>query len=235
MENLRATARLSEHETDRLLDSWAADPGPPASDHARLEIAQAVHEGHEPGDPPPLAEEDPVPGCSCVRCVLLARRASLPEARWAESAVRDLARIDPAARLPAVGLMTEAADDLKTPDPGWLCRRASTLPWAVEPDPPERDDEDPLPVEEARRTGILDVARRLGLGDPRKRGREYVVRCPLHDDNDPSLRLNSEKGPGGVWRCWPCGKGGDGIDLVMSVRDCGFPAAVKWLAGGGRR
>lgn len=198
------------------------------SEHTRLEIAYAVHAGHEPGDPPPLADDDPVPGCSCPRCVMLARGATREEALRVENLVRDLALIDPSDRLRAAGRMLSAADDL-TPAPGWLCRRAADLPWAVEPDPPERDDDDPLPVEEARGASIVDVARRLGLGDPEPRGREYAVECPFHPDENPSLRLNPDRG---VWFCFPCSLGGDGIDLVMAVRDAPFPKAVQWIAAG---
>lgn len=202
------------------------------SEHARLEIAHAVHAGHRPGDPPPLAADDPVPGCSCSRCVTLARGATPEDAARMEEMVRDLARVKPADRLRAAGRMLNAADDLAVPSAGYLTRRAAELPWAVDPNPPERGDEDPLPVEEARRASIVDVARRLGLGDPEPRGREHVVRCPLHDDHDPSLRLEPDRG---LWHCFPCGEGGDVIDLVVAVRDCSFPKAVKWIAVGGER
>ncbi len=38
------------------------------SEHVRLEIANAVHLGHRPGDAPPLAAAAAVPGCSCPDC-----------------------------------------------------------------------------------------------------------------------------------------------------------------------
>lgn len=202
------------------------------SEHARLEIAHAVHAGHRPGEPPPLAADDPVPGCSCPRCVTVARGGTPEEAARVEAVVRDLARIDPADRLRAAGRTLNGADDLDVPSAGWLCRRAAELPRAVEPDQPERDDDDPLPVEEARGASIVDVARRLGLGDPEPRGRERVVTCPFHDDRDPSLRLEPDRG---LWHCFPCSLGGDTIDLVTAVRDVSFPEAVKWVAGGGGR
>jgi hypothetical protein len=82
-------------------------------------------------------------------------------------------------------------------------------------------------VQRARGSGILQVARDLGLGDARKQGREHVVRCPFHNDRTPSLRLNPEKG---VWYCSPCALGGDSITLVMMHRGCSFKEAVEWLA-----
>lgn len=84
----------------------------------------------------------------------------------------------------------------------------------------------PLDVEGARGVSILDVAERLGLGTPRRKGREYVCHCPLHDDSDPSLTLNPHKG---LWYCFPCAEGGDGIKLVMRTRGCTFVQAVREL------
>lgn len=82
----------------------------------------------------------------------------------------------------------------------------------------------PLPVEGARSVPILEVAARLGLGDPRRVGREYVVRCPFHDDERPSLRVDPNKN---LWYCDPCAIGGDGIELWQRLRDVDFPTAVK--------
>lgn len=85
----------------------------------------------------------------------------------------------------------------------------------------------PLPVEAARRVPLLDVAERLGLGEPVRAGRELLVRCPLHEDKRPSLRLNVAKQ---VWHCHPCGAGGDGIALYQRARGLAFVEAVKELA-----
>ena len=38
------------------------------------------------------------------------------------------------------------------------------------------------------------------------KGREHVGLCPFHDDHNPSLSVNREKG---VWHCFGCGKSGD--------------------------
>ena len=84
----------------------------------------------------------------------------------------------------------------------------------------------PLDVEAARAVGILEVARLLHL-HPVRQGKEWVARCPLHDDKEPSLRLNSVKN---LWHCFPCGEGGDGIRLFQRVRGIGFADAVRELA-----
>lgn len=81
-------------------------------------------------------------------------------------------------------------------------------------------------VERARRASILRIATALGLGEPVPRGREYAVLCPFHDDHDPSLSLNPDEG---LWYCFPCGDGGDGIGLVRRVLGVGFCDAVAWI------
>lgn len=81
-------------------------------------------------------------------------------------------------------------------------------------------------VEAARALTVEEVARRLGLGDPVKRGRELAVRCPLHDDSDPSLRIAPD---GRTWYCDPCAEGGDAIALYMAARRLDFAEAVREL------
>lgn len=91
-----------------------------------------------------------------------------------------------------------------------------------------RKSRDALPVERARRIPILDVARMLGLGTPEPEGSEWVVRCPFHHDENPSLMLNKARG---VWFCWPCGRGGDGIALFKQARGLSFVEAVLQMTG----
>ncbi len=148
---------------------------PRLSKHMELELANAVYQGHTPGDSPALAPEDPVPGCDCPTCTQVD----------ADDPVRAFGRRKPRHR-------------------------------------------DGLPVEEAKRMSILQVASWLGLGEPVSRGDEWAVLCPLHRDTTPSLYLNEHEG---VWFCHACQEGGDGIRLVERVRGCRFVDAVKELAG----
>lgn len=82
-------------------------------------------------------------------------------------------------------------------------------------------------VDAARRVSIAHVAVLVGCGDPVKRGREYVVRCPLHEDSDPSCRLDLAAG---LWYCDPCAEGGDAIAMYMKARRVSFADAVRELA-----
>ena len=43
-------------------------------DHLDLAIAHAFHRGYKPGDPMPLGDNDPVPGCNCEHCTGMAPR-----------------------------------------------------------------------------------------------------------------------------------------------------------------
>jgi hypothetical protein len=75
---------------------------------------------------------------------------------------------------------------------------------------------------------VLGVA----LFNFKKKGSELYVRCPLHDDEHPSLRINPANA---LWRCDPCQIGGDIFYLYAQTHglDCGagFPAVVDGLAG----
>lgn len=82
-------------------------------------------------------------------------------------------------------------------------------------------------VERARARPITEVAARLGCGDAVRRGRELAVRCPAHDDETPSCRLDVDRG---IWYCDPCGEGGDGLRLWMRARRTTFAEAVRALA-----
>ena len=82
-------------------------------------------------------------------------------------------------------------------------------------------------LEKARRIPITQVVERLGLGEPVRRGKSVLVRCPLHDDNNPSMSLDTDRG---LWFCHPCAEGGDGIRLYMRARRIAFGEAVRELA-----
>jgi len=117
------------------------------------------------------------------------------------------------------------------PVPGCGCRTCTGIPeaaprtWLSRKDGAGREAWERT-VEEARSRPLLDVARGLGM-EPKKAGREYVARCPFHEDRTPSLSLSPTKG---LWHCFSCGRGGDGISLVMQVKNLDFTGAVKEMA-----
>jgi DNA primase len=71
------------------------------------------------------------------------------------------------------------------------------------------------PIDEAKRlVPVPDLAEKLSGAPGVKRGREIAFRCPLHDDHNPSLRVDPERG---VWFCDPCLRGGDVVELARLV------------------
>ena len=82
--------------------------------------------------------------------------------------------------------------------------------------------------DEARSVPILEIVERLNLGEPTGSGSHYLIRCPFHDDRRPSFYIEPTKG---VWKCFPCDAGGDGIRLVERALGLRFVDAVHWLVG----
>ena len=60
-----------------------------------------------------------------------------------------------------------------------------------------------------------------------KSGADFVAMCPFHDDNHPSLRINSAKG---FYHCFACGAGGDAIKFIMEYEKLNYPEAIEKLA-----
>jgi len=80
---------------------------------------------------------------------------------------------------------------------------------------------------------VEELAERLA-GPGVRRGREIAFRCPLHDDHDPSLRVDPDKG---VWFCDPCLRGGDVVELARLAwgyhqRDAHVAAAMLLMEFG---
>jgi len=54
------------------------------------------------------------------------------------------------------------------------------------------------------------------------------VKCPFHEDNNPSLRILL---PDGGFECKGCGEcGGNVIDFTMKLHGLNFPTAIDYLA-----
>lgn len=229
------TDTLPYEQIESLIDSWGSVGQLRLSDHCELEISQAVHAEHQLGEPPPLEEDDPVPGCTCLRCQTLAAGGDPEDVDVARFVVGILAKLSPQVRRKAANRAKTVweEDGVTLPSATLLADAASDLPGAQQAPSSSESDEDrehggSLPIEEARRTPILEVARRLGLGDPEKQGQEFYTHCPFHHDEDPSLRLRRDAG---VWFCDVCTVGGDQIKLVQQAHSVSFPEAVRWIAG----
>ncbi|HYK87971.1 MAG TPA: DNA primase, partial [Acidobacteriota bacterium] len=61
----------------------------------------------------------------------------------------------------------------------------------------------------------------------KKRGRNYVARCPFHTEKTPSFNVNEEKQ---IFHCFGCGLGGDVFKFLMQIEHITFPEAVRLVA-----
>lgn len=84
------------------------------------------------------------------------------------------------------------------------------------------------------RSAIEEIKARLSIVDVVERyvslkrtGRNYTGLCPFHDDNNPSMQVNEERG---FFHCFSCGAGGDIFGFVMKYNDIGFMDAARELA-----
>jgi DNA primase len=81
------------------------------------------------------------------------------------------------------------------------------------------------PINEIRaRANIVDViAESVVL---KRSGRNFLGRCPFHQERTPSFNVNPERQ---IFRCFGCGEGGDIFTFVMKSRSLTFPDALRWL------
>src|SRR5512136_1117175 len=61
----------------------------------------------------------------------------------------------------------------------------------------------------------------------KKRGRNYLARCPFHTEKTPSFNVSEEKQ---IFMCFGCGLGGDVFRFVMQIEHLTFPEAVRFIA-----
>lgn len=60
-----------------------------------------------------------------------------------------------------------------------------------------------------------------------KKGKDYLAKCPFHDDNDPSMHISPEKQ---IFNCFVCHTGGNAIAFVMKYEHVSFREALKKVA-----
>lgn len=84
------------------------------------------------------------------------------------------------------------------------------------------------------KSAIADIKARLSIVDYiqgfvslKKSGKNYIGLCPFHDDKNPSMQVNDEKG---FFHCFSCGAGGDIFGFLMKYNNTGFREALKELA-----
>lgn len=61
----------------------------------------------------------------------------------------------------------------------------------------------------------------------KKRGVNYVGRCPFHSEKTPSFNVHPGKG---IYKCFGCGAGGNVFDFIMQIENCSFPESIRIVA-----
>ena len=60
-----------------------------------------------------------------------------------------------------------------------------------------------------------------------RKGKDYLAKCPFHDDTNPSMHVSPEKQ---IFKCFVCGTSGNAIGFVMKYEHLSFKEALKKVA-----
>ena len=72
------------------------------------------------------------------------------------------------------------------------------------------------------RVDLVELFRSRGL-EMQKKGKNWLCRCPFHDDQTASLSVNNERR---LWQCFSCKAAGDAFDFLRLKEKLDFPAAL---------
>jgi twinkle protein len=61
----------------------------------------------------------------------------------------------------------------------------------------------------------------------KKSGSDYTACCPFHDEKTPSFSVSPAKN---IYKCFGCGKSGDGISWLIEHEGMSFIEAIRWVA-----
>ena len=60
-----------------------------------------------------------------------------------------------------------------------------------------------------------------------RKGKDYLAKCPFHDDTNPSMHISPELQ---IFKCFVCGTSGNAIGFVRKYEKLSFREAVKKVA-----
>ena len=60
-----------------------------------------------------------------------------------------------------------------------------------------------------------------------RKGKDYLAKCPFHDDTNPSMHISPEKQ---IFKCFVCGTSGNAIGFVIKYEHLSFKEALKKVA-----
>ena len=82
---------------------------------------------------------------------------------------------------------------------------------------------------QARRTPAAAVMRELGHTPSRETGREWWYASPFRRERTPSFKISRDKPH--LWYDFGEGRGGNTLDLVVSLKNCGVAEALAFIRG----
>src|SRR3954447_4090836 len=77
-------------------------------------------------------------------------------------------------------------------------------------------------------TNRIDIVEIIGeFVKLKKRGVNYIGNCPFHNEKSPSFTVSPTKE---IYKCFGCGKSGNGIGFIMEHEKYNYVEALKWIA-----
>jgi DNA primase len=83
-----------------------------------------------------------------------------------------------------------------------------------------------------RNISIVELCRSRGIALTKHGSRDYIGRCPFHEDKNPSFVVTPSKN---LFHCLGCDAAGSVIDFVMKLDGLTFREAVDQLLAGGSK
>lgn len=88
-----------------------------------------------------------------------------------------------------------------------------------------------MPFDDSLITAVLDhadIVKVISSFIPvTKKGKNYIAKCPFHDDTNPSMSISPERK---MFKCFVCGTGGSAITFVQKYLHISFPEAMRKVA-----
>jgi hypothetical protein len=81
-------------------------------------------------------------------------------------------------------------------------------------------------IQAVKAVNIMDVIRHYV--DLKRKGANYLGLCPFHDEKTGSFTVSPAKD---LFKCFGCGKSGDGIKFIMEHEKLSYPEAISLIAG----
>ena len=79
-----------------------------------------------------------------------------------------------------------------------------------------------------KKINLPELIKSYGIPEGIRTNGTYSFKCPFHNDNNPSLKVN-KKGSKWLWHCFGCGAGGNTLSFVMRYEKTSLLGAYRKL------